>query len=320
MRCRQDLLALAALAAGILAVLSPPPQPVTTEPDGGGAAAAEAPPPAPDAERLPAGDSVPLHLRSQVALVQDEREGVVLYDRHADTPRPIASLTKLMTALVILEAGQPLDEPIEITPADHDHLKGSRSRLRFGTVLTRRDLLHAALAASDNRAAAALARRYPDGREALVAAMNARAQALGMSQTRFTDPTGLDDGNVSTARDLARLLAAAERWALIRTFSTSPDFRVTDLATGREIAFYNTNRLVRSTDWDIALSKTGYTARAGNCLAMRVAIGGRPLTIVLLNSRGKLSKYGDARRIRHWLDRSEQYMALLSANRAERAR
>lgn len=308
------MLGMAALATGVLAAAALPPPTVAEEP-------ATEPPPAPSAEPLHAGDSAHgLHLRSQAALVQDEHDGVVLYSRNADEPRPIASLTKLMTALVILEARLPLDEPIAITPADHDRLKGTRSRLRFGTVLTRRDLLYAALAASDNRAAAALARSYPGGREALVAAMNAKARALGMSRTRFADPTGLDDGNVSTARDLARLLAAAGEWNLIRTFSTQARARVTDLSSGREIAFHNTNRLVHSEDWDIALSKTGYTARAGNCLAMRATIAGRPLTIVLLNSWGKLSKYGDARRIRHWLRRTEQYMALLSVAEAGRAR
>ncbi len=308
MRCRQDLLILAMTVlatarlglaaalpsahapAGIDAAAEPPPQAVIASP-----------PRPPQTTVVPTAPAAALRLRSHAALVQDMRTGAVLYARHADEPRPIASLTKLMTALVVLESGLPLDEPIEITHADRDHLKGSRSRLRIGTVLTRRDLLAAALVASDNRAAAALARRYPGGREAFVAAMNAKARSLGLTRTHFTDPTGLDDGNVSTARELARLVAAAAEWNLIETLSTQSRLSVTDRATGREVVLSNTNRLVYAEDWDIALSKTGYTARAGNCLVMRATVAGRPLAIILLDSWGKLSKYGDARRIRRWL-------------------
>jgi len=242
-----------------------------------------------------------LQLQSQIALVLDEREGVMLMARDIDTPRPIASLTKLMTALVILESDLPLDAPIVITTADLDRLKGSRSRLRVGSILTRDDLLRAALAASDNRAASALARSWPLGREAFVAAMNDKAHALGMTSTRFADASGLDQRNVSTARDLARLLIAASRNPRLPAYSTRSEVWVTDLASGHPVAWNNTNRLVRSDGWEINLSKTGYTSEAGNCLVMQATIGHRPVSIVLLNSWGKLSKYGDARRIRDWL-------------------
>jgi len=257
-----------------------------------------------------------LALRSQVALVMDERDGVMLYGRAIDTPRPIASLTKLMTALVVLESDQPLEAPIAITTDDRDRLKGSRSRLHIGAILTREDLLRAALSASDNRAAAALARTAPGGTPAFVAAMNAKALVLGMTNTRFADASGLDSRNVSTARDLLMLLEAARAKPRVHAFTTSSELWVTDLATGRAIEFFNTNRLVRQDGWEMALSKTGYTADAGNCLVMRVTVAGRPLSIVLLNSWGKFSKYGDARRIRNWLVNTERRVPLVTAHAA----
>lgn len=251
--------------------------------------------------RLHSVDPRKLFLRSEVGLVWDERAGQPLYARRADEPRPIASLTKLMTALVILDSGLPLDELIEITPADRDRLRGSRSRLRYGMRLSRLELLQAAIGVSDNRAAAALARTYPGGREALVNAMNEKTWKLGMVYTRFTDPTGLDSGNVSSAADLARLGRALEAYPLVGALSTAGDFRLTDARSGEVMAFYNTNYLVRNAAWNISLSKTGYLAAAGNCLLMRATIDEQPVTIVLLNSWGKLSKFGDANRIRQWL-------------------
>ncbi len=242
-----------------------------------------------------------LFLRSEVGLVWDERSGRALYARRADEPRPIASLTKLMTALVIADAALPLDELIDITPADHDRLRGSRSRLRYGMRLTRLELLQAAIGASDNRAAAALARTYPGGRDALVSAMNEKTWKLGMVYTRFTDPTGLDSGNVASAADLARLGRALEAYPLVGALSTTGEFRLTDARSGEVMTFYNTNYLVRNAAWSITLSKTGYLAAAGNCLLMRATIDERPITIVLLNSWGKLSKFGDANRIRQWI-------------------
>jgi D-alanyl-D-alanine endopeptidase (penicillin-binding protein 7) len=257
--------------------------------------------------RVPAADILryaepnKLFLRSSVALVMDEREGVMLYERNIDEPRPIASLTKLMTAVVILDAKLPLDETIEITRADRDRLKGSKSRLRYGTVLTRQDMLQVALAASDNRAASALARTYPGGRDAMVEAMNAKAKELAMTQTHFVDASGLHKRNTSSARDLLKLASAIRDYPLISTMTTGRQFRVTDKHDNTEIAFGNTNYLVHKDTWNIALSKTGYTAEAGNCILMRTTIAERPLVIVLLNSWGKLSKYGDSNRIRSWL-------------------
>jgi len=268
---------------------------------------AEDPAPAPVVQFAPAAEIVALgrpdrlHLQSQIALVLDEREGVPLLERGIDTPRPIASLTKIMTALVVLESGLPLDAPIMITADDRDRLKGSRSRLRIGSILTRDDLLRAALAASDNRAASALARTWPGGREAFVAAMNDKAVALGMNQTRYADASGLNRHNVSTARDLARLLIAARQHPRLPAYSTRSEVWVTNLANGHPVAWNNTNRLVRNDRWEINLSKTGYTSEAGNCIMMQATIGQRPVSIVLLNSWGKLSKYGDAKRIRDWL-------------------
>jgi len=256
-----------------------------------------------------------LALLSQVALVMDERDGVMLYARAIDTPRPIASLTKLMTALVVLESDLPLDAPITITTDDRDRLKGTRSRLHIGAILTREDLLRAALGASENRAAAALARTAPGGTETFVAMMNAKALALGMTNTHFADASGLNPRNVSTARDLLKLLEAARAQPRMHAYTTSGELWITDLATGRAIEFLNTNRLVRHSqdDWGIALSKTGYTADAGNCLVMRVTVAGRPLSIVLLNSWGKASKYGDAQRIRDWLINAERRIPLVTA-------
>lgn len=265
------------------------------------------------AQILAYGKPERLRLRSQVALIMDEREGVILYERAPATPRPIASLTKLMTALIVLESNPAMDEGLAITQDDRDRLKGSHSRIPFGTVLTRAELLRAALGASDNRAASALARNYPGGSAAFVAAMNAKAQALDMTGTRFADASGLAPGNVSTARDLLKLLDAARREPLIHSFTTSSAFHVTDLVTGRSIEFVNTNRLVRQEQWEIELSKTGYTADAGNCLVMQVTVAGRPLSIVLLNSWGRSSKYADAKRIRDWLIDTERRIPLITA-------
>lgn len=245
-----------------------------------------------------------LSLRSGSALIMDAREGALLFAKDIYTPRPIASLTKLMTAMVILDAQLPLEEPIAITPADRDQLRGSRSRLSLGTVLTRRDALKIALAASDNRAAAALARTYPGGTAAFVTAMNAKARQLGLAQTRFQDSAGLHDGNVSTAAELATLVGAAYRYPLIRQLTTVNIDAVTDLRSGWKVRFMNTNRLVRGNQWDIGLSKTGYIADSGHCLLMRTTLADRPVTVVLLNSWGKLSRFGDANRIKLWFERA----------------
>jgi serine-type D-Ala-D-Ala endopeptidase (penicillin-binding protein 7) len=258
------------------------------------------------AEIIEYGHPDQLSLQSSVALVMDDREGVMLYGRNIERARPIASLTKLMSALVILDSGLSLDEQIKITRDDRDRLRGTKSRLSFGAVFSRNDLLRAALGASDNRAAAALARTYPGGENAMFRAMNEKARDLGMTRTRFTDASGLHNGNISTANDLVRLVNETLKHPIFTTMTTTPSFHITDLKSGRQIAFRNTNRLVHRDSWDIGLSKTGYTAAAGNCLIMQATISDRPLTIVLLNSWGKLSRYGDARRIQKWLDRAER--------------
>lgn len=247
-----------------------------------------------------------LYLRSDVALVTDGREGRVLFEKNMHTRQPIASLTKLMTAMVVLDADLPGDEVITIIKQDRDRLRGSGSKLSFGTKLSRHDLLEIALAASENRAAAALGRTFPGGSEALVAAMNEKARQLGMRETTFQDPAGLRYGNLSTAADLSTLVEAAYRYPLIRELSTVGTDFVTDLRTGWKIRFVNTNRLVRTGRWNIDLSKTGYIAEAGHCLVMRAEIADRPVIVVLLNSWGELTKYGDANRIRKWLDRADQ--------------
>ena len=261
----------------------------------------------PEAEGLSANDllqhAVPkkLFLRSTVAPVMDRDEKIVLFERNTDEKRPIASLTKLMTAMVVLDSGLPLHEKIKISKADRDRLRGSKSRLSYGTTLTRRDAVYIALAASENRAAHALARTYRGGTKAFVAAMNAKAVSLGMVDTNFQDSSGLHSKNVSTAKDLALLVEAAMDYKLIRKFTTIPKGYVTDLRSGWKVEFFNTNRLTRRKDWEIGLSKTGYIADAGNCLVMEAEISDRPVIIVLLNSWGKLSKFGDSNRIRSWL-------------------
>lgn len=248
-----------------------------------------------------------LGLRSRVALVWDDREGVPLYGRSIDEPRSIASLTKIMTALVTLESGLPLDEIISVTSEDRDTFKRTTSHLPVGAALTRYDLLHAALASSDNRAAAALGRTWPGGMAAFIQAMNDKAEQLGMTRTRFADPTGLLAGNISTASDLVKLVAVARQQPLFRVLSTDGEFTLLNRANGRSIAMHNTNRLLRAeSSWDIRLSKTGYTAAAGRCLVMQTNVNGRPLTIVLLNSSGKLTRYGDVVRIRDWLVNTER--------------
>jgi len=240
------------------------------------------------------------YLRSAVALVQDASSGETLISKNADSVTPIASITKLMTAMVILDARLDLSRRVVISSEDYDDIKGTHSRLRAGASLTRDELLLIALMSSENRAAAALARTYPGGTAAFVAAMNAKARALHMGDTHFVEPTGLSSQNVSSAQDLARLVAAASRYPLIREYSTRESATVT--ALGRPLEYRNTNRLVRNSNWDIALQKTGYISEAGRCLVMRVRLASRELNVVLLDSWGKLSRIGDANRIRKWIE------------------
>ncbi|HVP09301.1 MAG TPA: D-alanyl-D-alanine endopeptidase [Burkholderiales bacterium] len=239
-------------------------------------------------------------LRSAVALVQDAASGETLIAKNEDAVLPIASITKLMTAMVILDAGLNLEQRVVVSGEDYDFVKGTRSRLRPGTALTRNELLLIALMSSENRAAASLARTYPGGTAAFVEAMNAKARALGMTDTNFVDPTGLSPANVSSARDLARLVEAAHQYPLIREYSTRDSASVQSL--GRTLDYRNTNGLVRNSHWDIALQKTGYISEAGRCLVMRVKMASREVIVVLLDSWGKFSRIGDANRIKKWLE------------------
>ena len=242
-------------------------------------------------------------LRSSAALVLDATGSSVLYARHSDVAMPIASITKLMTALVVMEAGQPLDETLEITAEDMAHGKGAASRLTPGATLTRGDLMHLALMASENRAAHALGRNYPGGVTACVTAMNAKARALGMTSARFVEPTGLSDENVASAEDLSKLVMAAAKVPAIREYSTDSSY---DVRVGRQLLTYrSTDSLTSKADWDIIVQKTGYIAEAGRCLVMQTIIEARTVVIVLLNSYGKRSRVADARRIRRWMESVE---------------
>ena len=253
------------------------------------------------AHRVVAAQPGALNLKSSAAFVVEQGSEQVLYAKNVEAVVPIASITKLMTAQVVLDSGLPLDERIAVSKADVDDIKHTRSRLKLGTVLPRGDLLKLALMASENRAAAALARAYPGGTPAFVAAMNQKAVVLGMPRTRFVDGTGLSSGNVSTAQDLAWLAAAAYRQPLIREYTTESSYTV-ELANGRQLHYSNSNRLVRNTGWDIGLSKTGYLNEAGRCLVMQAKIATRPVIIVLLDSWGKLTRIGDANRIKRWIE------------------
>src|SRR5215469_8100456 len=239
-------------------------------------------------------------LRSSAALVLDISNSAVLYSRHSDVALPIASITKLMTALVVMEAAQPLGEMLMVTEDDRAFGKGSFSRLAPGTQLSRGDLMHLALMASENRAAHALGRNYPGGIAACVIAMNAKARELGMSSARFVEPTGLSDENVASPEDLSKLVMAAAKVAEIREFSTDSDYAV---AVGRHLVRYrNTDSLVSKADWNIVVQKSGYINRAGRCLVMQTVIEERPVVIVLLNSFGKRTRVADARRVRRWVE------------------
>lgn len=246
-----------------------------------------------------------LRLRSHVAMVFDERDNEILFSRNSDMVMPVASLSKLMTAMVILDANLPMDEKITINKSDKDRIRWSRSRLKYGMQFTRDDLLRITLAASENRAAMALARTFPGGHDAFINEMNAKAQSLGLSKTHFIDPAGLHDQNVSTANELIKLVRAAAHYPEIRSFTTQTKDSIFDNRSGKEIKFGNTNLLVKKDAWPISLSKTGYTSVAGNCLVMQTEINARPVIIVLLESWGKWSKYGDSNRIRKWLVNTE---------------
>src|SRR5882762_401956 len=240
-----------------------------------------------------------LKLKSSSVLIMDASDSSVLYSRHSDVPMPIASITKLMTALVVLDANQPLDEPIQITDADRDFPKGGVSRLTVGATLTRGDLMHLALMSSENRAAHALGNNYPGGMPAMVAATTAKAAELGMASSHFVDPTGLSSQNVASPEDLTKLVIAASHNPSIREYSTDTHYAVK--IRRHMVEFRNTDNLVANPTWNIIVQKTGYLAEAGKCLVMAAVIEGRSVVIVLLDSFGKYTRVADAQRIKTWM-------------------
>ena len=239
-------------------------------------------------------------VRSHAFYVLDESDAKVLAARHEHVPVPIASITKLMTALAVLEAGQPMDEMLAITADDVRGTPGSHSRLAPGARLSREDLLRLALMSSENRATHALCRRYPDGLPACIRAMNDKAAALGMSSARFVEPTGLSSRNVASPEDLAKLVLAASGNPLVRDYSTAASHTV--LVNRQQLEYRNTNLLVGNPSWQVSVQKTGYISEAGRCLVMQAVIDGRQVVIVLLNSYGKLTRIADAKRIRTWME------------------
>jgi len=243
----------------------------------------------------------PLALKSSVALVLDQSSSKVLFEKNSNVALPIASITKLMTSVIVVEANQNMDELLEITDEDVDREKNSGSRLRVGSQLTRANMLHIALMSSENRAASALGRNYPGGLPAFVAAMNAKAKALGMLDTHYVDSNGLSSHNVASARDLAKLVVAAQKYPIICQYSTDPKYVVETGAGGHALQYANTNHLVASPGWEIGLQKTGYINEAGRCLVMQAMIEGRAIVMIFLDSKGKQSRLGDAGRIRKWL-------------------
>ena len=241
-----------------------------------------------------------LSLRSSVALVMDQNTNEVLFQKNPTAVLPIASITKLMTALVVMDSHLPMDEMLTVTEDDRDTEKHSSSRLRFGTTLTRHEMLLLALMSSENRAASVLGRSYPGGLPAFVGAMNKKAREIGMNDSHFVDSSGLSSSNVSSAMDLARLVNAAYRNPTIREFSTQPEHEVS--VSGRTMHYVSTNRLVRGGSWDIGLQKTGYISEAGQCLVMQTRVNDRNVVMVFLDSVGKLSRFADATRVKTWLE------------------
>jgi serine-type D-Ala-D-Ala endopeptidase (penicillin-binding protein 7) len=282
------------------------------------AAAVPAEPP-----RVSLGQAIGLHavsdpadLRSSVALAVDSRTGKTLFEKNSQAVLPIASITKLMTAMVVLDAKQPMGEPLEISSADVDLEKNSRSRLRTGSVLNRAELLQLALMASENRAANALGRYYPGGSEAFIAAMNRKAKSIQMEDTQFFDATGLSSRNMSNARDLVQLVKRAGDYPLIRQYSTASELTVD---TGfRMISFKNTNRLIENPDWQISLSKTGYISEAGNCLVMHTRVNEQPVVMVFLDAVGRYTRFADASRLRTYLENGDKLVKAQTRQKANK--
>jgi D-alanyl-D-alanine endopeptidase (penicillin-binding protein 7) len=250
-------------------------------------------------------NSKKLVLKSEAALIVDNH-GNEVYSKHGDVPQPIASITKLMTAMVILDGKLSMNERISITKEDRDLIQLTGSRLGYGATLTRKQLVQLALMASENRAANALGRTWPGGKDSFIKAMNRKARELGMTNSQFRDPAGLDPGNVASARDVVRMVKAAMQYPLIREATTTRNISVYPYKKRGPLTYTNTNRLLKNKTWTIQLSKTGYLNEAGRCLAMQAEIADQPLVIVLLNSFGKLTPFGDSNRIREWIERGIQ--------------
>ncbi|KPC49779.1 D-alanyl-D-alanine endopeptidase [Amantichitinum ursilacus] len=248
-------------------------------------------------------------VQSAAVLILNENNGDVVYQKNPDNVTPIASISKLMTAMVTLDAHLPMNEFITISEEDVDTLKNTSSRLTVGTRLTRAEVMLLALMSSENRAAAALARTYPGGKALFITKMNEKAEALGMHSTHFYDPTGLTPQNVSTARDLVTMVKTARTYPEIHEFTTSSQYEFTSNLNGRTMSFHNTNPLVKEDRWDIGLTKTGFINEAGHCLVMEATISGTPVVIVLLDSTGKYTRIGDANRVKKWLETSPVALA-----------
>ena len=248
-------------------------------------------------------NSKSLKVRSLKAIVVNQNTGEIIYEKNSDAIASIASLTKLMTAMVVLDSGLDLNKEIKLTKADIDRVKRTTSRLPIGTKLTKYELLKVALISSDNRAAFALSRSYPSGRKGFINAMNVKAIQLGMQNSQFRDPTGLDKRNISTAKDLLKLVRAAYQYPVIRDLTTTPSESIKIGRKRNSIGFNNTNPLVRKGVWDIGLSKTGFIRESGRCLVLQTTINGEPIIIVLLNSYGKLTRFADVKRIRNWMNK-----------------
>lgn len=256
-----------------------------------------------------------LALASNVALVLDQSTSQVLFEKNSSVSLPIASITKLMTGMVVVESQQDMNEIIEVTDEDVDRERNSSSRLRVGSRLSRANMLHIALMSSENRAASALGRNYPGGIRAFVAAMNAKAKSLGMTGTHYVDSTGLSSSNVASARDLAKLISAASRHPVLCQYSTDTKYVVEP--GGRALQYANSNRLVANPDWEIGIQKTGFINEAGHCLVMQANIDGRPVVMIFLDSKGKFSRIADANRIRKWLEAAQPQSVATRPHRVE---
>jgi len=243
-----------------------------------------------------------LSLRSAAAIIQDEETGEILYGKNASAVTPIASITKLMTAMVVLDAKLPMDQYISVNIADTPEMKGVFSRVKLNSELPRKEMMLIALMSSENRAAASLAHHYPGGYAAFIAAMNAKARSLGMINTHYVEPTGLSVHNVSTARDLSKLLMAARHYPMLSELSTTKEKTVAFRKPNYTLGFHNTDHLVNKDNWDIKITKTGFTNQAGHCLVLVTNMGGRPVALVILDAFGKYTHFADASRIRNWIE------------------